>query len=248
MSIIIDFSSTFFHFRHFIFHLHLLQKKQRSKPIKFHAILKGSWGESRNRKTALRCTKIPKLHQQMCLTQLHHSIRKTTLFFSWPYYHALWRVLMTAMYSWKTNNWRIFMEQTLLCCYKTKCTGARENIANLVNEKTMMFTNSTQQTTQMLLKVCFSWFSFLGEIRQDSNFAKNTWTSAQNSHLCGRNSTESANIMKNANHTAFKTAKPHIRIQKNSAQTAAKITRNRVTVELLRPLEKCNLRNRFNRL
>ena len=154
---------------------------------------------------------------------------------------------MAAMYSWKTNNWRIFMEQTSLCCYKTKCTGARENIANLVNEKTMMFT-TTLQTTQMLLKICFSCFSLLGEIPQDSNFAENTRTSAQNSHLCGRNSTESANIMKNTNHTAFKTAKLYIRIQKNSAQTASKITRNRITVKLLRPLERCNLRNRFNRL
>ena len=95
------------------------------------------------------------------------------------------------------------MEQTLLCCYKTKCTGARDNIANLVNEKTMMFKTLTQQTTQMLLKVCFSWFSFLGEIHQDAYSDENTWTSAQNSHLCGRNSTQSANIMKKTNHTAF---------------------------------------------
>ena len=55
------------------------------------------------------------------------------------------------------------MEQILLCCYKTKCIGARENIANLVNEKTVMFTTSTQQTTQMLLKYAFRDFLFWGK-------------------------------------------------------------------------------------
>ena len=146
---------------------------------------------------------------------------------------------MTAMYSWKTNNWRIFMEQTLLCCYKTKCTGARDNIANLVNEKTMMFKTLTQQTTQMLLKVCLKFVKMLTPMKILEHQLRTA--------ICVvATRLNQQTLWKKQTTQPFKTAKPHIRIKKNSAQTA--VTRHRITVKPLRPLDSCNLRNRFNRL